>query len=165
MQIPPPRTQRSQTPSVYILLMRGTKFHTHTGLQAKLQLTLAEYVHKTLSLLAKCPLKILNIVLTENSRLYCRVPQDDRSVFWEVILSVILSKKRKCIYTYVLFRMASAIKLFHCTVPKLMIRKRYYVLFLIPVFTVQVTKLVQFLPSIINFRKFHRQHQCTLQLV
>jgi hypothetical protein len=31
-----------------------------------------------------------------------------------------------------------------CTVPKLLIRKRYYVLFLIPVFIVQVTKLVQF---------------------
>jgi hypothetical protein len=34
--------------------------------------------------------------------------------------------------------------LFHCTVSKLLIRKRYYVLFLIPVFIVQVTKLVQF---------------------
>jgi hypothetical protein len=33
---------------------------------------------------------------------------------------------------------------FRCTVPKLLIRKRYYVLFLIPVFIVQVTKLVQF---------------------
>ena len=33
---------------------------------------------------------------------------------------------------------------------------------LIPVFIVQVTELVQF---IINVRKFHRQHQCTLQLV
>ena len=38
---------------------------------------------------------------------------------------------------------------------KLLIRKRYYeyVLFLIPVFIVQVTELVQF---IINVRKFHR---------
>jgi hypothetical protein len=34
--------------------------------------------------------------------------------------------------------------LMHCTVPKLLIRKRYYLLFLIPVFIVQVTKLVQF---------------------
>ena len=47
---------------------------------------------------------------------------------------------------------------------KLLIRKRYYeyVLFLISVFIVQVTELVQF---IINVRKFHRQHQCTLRLV
>jgi hypothetical protein len=34
--------------------------------------------------------------------------------------------------------------IFHCTVPKLLIRKRYYVLFLMPIFIVQVTKLVQF---------------------
>jgi hypothetical protein len=44
----------------------------------------------------------------------------------------------------VLFRTVSEIELFHYTVPKLLIRKRYYVLFLIPVFIVQVTKLVQF---------------------
>jgi hypothetical protein len=31
----------------------------------------------------------------------------------------------------------------YSTVPKLLIRKRYYVLFLIPVFIVQVTELVQ----------------------
>ena len=37
-----------------------------------------------------------------------------------------------------------------------------YVLFVMPVFVVQVTELVQF---IINVLKFHRQHQCTLQLV
>jgi hypothetical protein len=36
-------------------------------------------------------------------------------------------------------------ELFHCTVSKLLIRKRYYVRFLIPVFTVQVAKLVQFM--------------------
>jgi hypothetical protein len=35
-------------------------------------------------------------------------------------------------------------QLFHCTDPKLLIRKIYYVLFLIPVFIVQVTKLVCF---------------------
>ena len=58
----------------------------------------------------------------------------------------------------------SEIELFECTTAKLLIRKRYYVyiLFLIPVFIVQVTEVVQF---IINVRKFHRQHQCTLQLV
>jgi hypothetical protein len=42
------------------------------------------------------------------------------------------------------------VDLFHCTVPKLFIRKRYYVLFLIPLLIVQVTKLVQF-TSIIHF--------------
>jgi hypothetical protein len=35
-------------------------------------------------------------------------------------------------------------------------------LFVMPVFIVQVTELVQF---IVNVRKFQRQHQCTLQLV
>jgi hypothetical protein len=44
----------------------------------------------------------------------------------------------------VLFRTVSEIEIFHCTVPKLLIRKRYYVLFLRPVFIFQVTKLVQF---------------------
>jgi hypothetical protein len=36
-------------------------------------------------------------------------------------------QKKKYIYTCVLFRTISEIKLFHCTVPKLLIRKRYYV--------------------------------------
>jgi len=88
-----------------------------------------------------------------------RVSQEERSIFWEVIVSVILSKN--FIYTCVLFRTVSEIEPFECKPQKLLIRKRYYeyVLFLIPVFIVQVTKLVQF---IINVRKFHRQHQCTL---
>ena len=66
------------------------------------------------------------------------------------------------IRTCVLFRTVSEIELFECTTAKLLIRKRYYVyvLFLIPVFIVQVTELVQF---IIDVRKFHRQHQCNLQ--
>jgi hypothetical protein len=70
-----------------------------------------------------------------------RMSQEERTIFCEVILSVVLSKK---LYTCVLFRTVSEIELFHCTVPKFLIRKRYYVLFLIPVFIVQVTKLVQF---------------------
>jgi hypothetical protein len=71
------------------------------------------------------------------------VPQEERSVFGEVIAYVILSKKESvCICA--LFQTVSDIELFHCTVPKLLIRKRYYVLFLIPVFTAQVTMLVQF---------------------
>jgi hypothetical protein len=74
-------------------------------------------------------------------RLY-RMSQEERSIFWEVIVSVLLSKK--CVCTCVLFRTVSEIELFHRTVPKLLITKRYYVLFLIPVFIVQVTELVQF---------------------
>jgi hypothetical protein len=54
------------------------------------------------------------------------------------------SKQKKCICTCFLFRTVSEIELFHRTVPKLFIRKRYYVLFLIPVFIAHVTKLVQF---------------------
>jgi hypothetical protein len=69
-----------------------------------------------------------------------RVSQEERSIFWEVILSVIQARKCTC----VLFRTVSEIQLFYCTVPKLLIRKIYYVLFLIPVFIVEVTKLVQF---------------------
>jgi hypothetical protein len=62
---------------------------------------------------------------------------------WEVIVSGILS-----IYIYIYicapFRTVFEIELFHCTIPKLLIRKRYYELFVMPVFIVQVTKLVQF---------------------
>jgi hypothetical protein len=65
-----------------------------------------------------------------------RVSQEERSVFWEVIVSVILSKKCTC--TCVLFRTVSEIELFHCRVPKLFIRKIFIV------FIIQVTKLVQF---------------------
>jgi hypothetical protein len=54
------------------------------------------------------------------------------------------SKQKKCTCTCVLFRTASKIELFHCTVPKLLIGKRYYVLFLIQVLIVQLTTLVQF---------------------
>jgi hypothetical protein len=43
-----------------------------------------------------------------------RFSQEVRSIFWEVIVSVILSKK--CIRTCVLFRTVSEIQLFHCTV-------------------------------------------------
>jgi hypothetical protein len=47
-----------------------------------------------------------------------------------------------------LFQKVSEIELFHCTVPKFLIRKLYYVLFLIPVFIDQVTKFVAYsLPS------------------
>jgi hypothetical protein len=62
-------------------------------------------------------------------------------IFWEVIISVILSKK---LYMY----MRPIQRCFRDTTVSLhsprIIDKRYYVLFLIPVFIVQVTKLVQF---------------------
>jgi hypothetical protein len=70
------------------------------------------------------------------------VSQEERSIFWEFIASVILSNKMY-IYMYPILTV-SEIELFHCTVPKLLIRKRYYVLLLISVFIVQVTKMVQF---------------------
>jgi hypothetical protein len=43
-------------------------------------------------------------------------------------VSVILRKK--CVFTCVLFRTVSKIELFHCTVPKLLIRERFYILLL-----------------------------------
>jgi hypothetical protein len=58
--------------------------------------------------------------------------------------SISHSKQEVYIYTCVLFRTVSEIELFHSTVPKLLIRKRYYVLFLMPVFTAQVINLLQF---------------------
>jgi len=50
--------------------------------------------------------------------------------------------KQKCFYERVLFRTVSKIELFECTTAKLLIRKRNYVyiLFIIPVFIVQVTE-------------------------
>jgi hypothetical protein len=41
------------------------------------------------------------------------VAQEERSIFWEVIISVILRKK---VYVRVLFRTVSEIELLHCTV-------------------------------------------------
>jgi hypothetical protein len=73
------------------------------------------------------------------------------------------SKQKKCICTCVLLWTVSETELFHCTVPKLLVRKRYYILFLIPVFIVQVAKLVQF-TWCNTFSKIQRQYQCTLQL-
>jgi hypothetical protein len=64
------------------------------------------------------------------------------SIFWEVIISVILSKKLCPISV-------SEIELFHCTDAKLLI-KRYYVFFLISVFTVQVTKLFLLVTAIVG---------------
>jgi hypothetical protein len=56
------------------------------------------------------------------------------------------SKQKSVICTSIcaLFRTVSDAELYHYTVPTLLARKRDYVLFLISVFTVQVTKLVQF---------------------
>jgi hypothetical protein len=56
-----------------------------------------------------------------------------------VIVSVILRKNRIC--TYDLFQIVSEVELFHCIVPEFLIRKRYYILFPIMVFTVQVKKV------------------------
>jgi hypothetical protein len=66
----------------------------------------------------------------------CRASQEERSIFWEVTV-------KNCMYMCPLLT-GFQDSVFHCTVPKLMIRKRYYILFLIPVFIVPVTQLVQF---------------------
>jgi hypothetical protein len=56
-----------------------------------------------------------------------RVFQEERPLFWEVIGSAILGKK---VYMYMReFQMVSKIELFQCIVPKLLIRKKYYILF------------------------------------
>jgi hypothetical protein len=88
-----------------------------------------------------------------------RMSQVEKSVFWEVILSVIWRKK--CICTCVLFRTVSEIELFHCTVRKIDILR-----------SVSNTgihcssyKIWYSLLSTIHFQKFHRQHQRILQLV
>jgi hypothetical protein len=67
-----------------------------------------------------------------------RMSREEMSGFRDIMISVIHS------HTCVLFRTVSQIQLFRCAVPKLWIIKRYYVLFLIPVCIVQVTKVVQF---------------------
>jgi len=51
-----------------------------------------------------------------------RVSQEESSIFWEVILSFILSKQM-FIWTCALFRTVSEIELFECTTAKLLIRK------------------------------------------
>ena len=92
-------------------------------------------------------------LVSGNAENVYRMSQEERSIFWKVIVSIILSRK---LYMNI------------CPIPngfrdgaiwmqtaKLLVRKRYYeyVLFLMPVFIVQVTELVQL---IIKVRKFHR---------
>lgn len=78
--------------------------------------------------------------------------QEERSIFWEVMRSIILSKNVH-IKEYPIsngFR--------YRTVWKLLIKKKYYVLFLI--YYLSDT----FLQFIINSQKFDCQHQCIYQL-
>jgi hypothetical protein len=85
------------------------------------------------------------------------------SILWEVIISAILSK-RNCICRCVLFGTFSEIKIFHCAVPKLLIRERYCLLFQYRYLLFKWQTWYS-LPSIIHFRKFHSQPQCTLQIL
>jgi hypothetical protein len=48
--------------------------------------------------------------------IYTQVSQEEWSIFWEVIVLVILSKKKKCICTCVLFRTVSEISLYSCKI-------------------------------------------------
>jgi hypothetical protein len=66
-----------------------------------------------------------------------RVSKQQRSLFLEVIISVILNEN---MYMYMCPAPNIFPELFHCTVKKLLISSRYYILFLIPVFIVRVTK-------------------------
>jgi hypothetical protein len=59
-------------------------------------------------------------------------------------MKIIAWGKYATICTWVLFRTIFEIELIHCIVPEMLTRKRYYVLFVIPVFIIQVTKLIQF---------------------
>jgi hypothetical protein len=54
------------------------------------------------------------------------------------------SKEKIYVYTCVVLRTFSETELFHCTVPKLLIRNKYLRNVYNIVFIVQVTKLVQF---------------------
>jgi hypothetical protein len=71
-----------------------------------------------------------------------RLSQEERSIFGEIAVSDFQKKNGHAHVSH--SERISEIEIFDCTVLKLFIRKRYYVLFLILVFSVQVTKLVQF---------------------
>jgi hypothetical protein len=73
------------------------------------------------------------------------------------------STQRKCICACVQFRTVSETELFHCTITELLIRKRYYVPFLILICIDKVGTV--YLVYIIHFRKFHRGNQYTVRLV
>jgi hypothetical protein len=74
-----------------------------------------------------------------------RVSQEERTITWEIIISVTLSKKCICTRICVLFRTVSVVEPFHCTVDKKEILFKWQSWYS--------------LLSIIHFRKFHRQHQ------
>jgi hypothetical protein len=97
--------------------------------------------------------KFATLLAHQHKKIYTECPR--RKCHYSGSHSIGQSNKKKVyICTCVLFWTVSEIELFHCTVAKLLI-KRHYVLFLISVFIVQVTKLVQ----------EHLQHQCSLQLL
>jgi hypothetical protein len=77
------------------------------------------------------------ISLRSYNMLY-RLSQEERSIFWEVIVPAILRKKN-CICTCVLFR--TVISLYSS---KIIDKKEILRTISIPAFIVQVTKLVQF---------------------
>jgi hypothetical protein len=69
----------------------------------------------------KFPLQYNSRLLFSNRQ---KVSQEEMSVFWEVIVSVTLSKLCTC--TCAIFQTFSEKELFHCTIPKLLIIKRHY---------------------------------------
>jgi hypothetical protein len=75
------------------------------------------------------------------------------------------SKQNKCICTCVLFRTVSEIQLFHCPVPKSLIRKEILQIVSNTGVYYSSDKSWYTLRTITHFRKFHRQQQNTLQLV
>jgi hypothetical protein len=72
-----------------------------------------------------------------------RVSQEERSIFYEVTVSVIL--KKKFIWTCVFFRTVSEIELFECTLAKWLIRKRYYSYVLFLIFIVQMKNVLVYI--------------------
>jgi hypothetical protein len=91
------------------------------------------------------------------------VPQEERSIFWEVIVSVILSKK---VYIYT-FPILNGFRNRGISLYSSKIVDKKEILRTVSNTSVYCSsdKVGTVLPSVIHFRKSHRQHQCTLQHV
>jgi hypothetical protein len=122
------------------LYSRSSRFKYRLGHRLSLQIFFVVLLQSSASIISLLKITTSFQILSNLSFMLqfdfiYRLSQEERLVFRKVIVSVILSKKR--IYTCILFRTVSEVELFHCTVSKLLIRKRYYVLFLIPVLVFQ----------------------------
>jgi hypothetical protein len=99
--------------------LRSTRIKEGSWRKPYIQLTVLTF-SVTSRLFFFCPCRPIYSYTWSHRHIY-RVSQKEKSIFWEVTVSAILSKK--CICTCVVFRTVSEIQLFHCAVHRTFYRR------------------------------------------